>query len=1009
MKIHRKLFFACLLNSGLMLSLGFLSIQLNQRIEQKIIKSQMTKTELFEIQEAKFLLNSHQTLLYQILSSVNLPSSPPRTQAKTQPIRVLAQKLDQNLNAIEQHLTIIQESNKAYLRVYNTVNSDKSESKKIAKSTRYLKQLGFILNDYKTLGKQVVGQSQQRPIQTTAAIMDLLNSPLYQAAMSLIEQYESDVKTQITKQTQDITAAIEYKNRIMLLAAGSAFLMAVLLSKLVAQSIARPLQKLAQTAQGIQPGQIVPGSAVPKRWDGEADELASLTVSLHQIAEALVNTTALQSYVEHIFGSMADALIVIDANATILKVNPATLRLLGYTEAELVGQSIALAFGINQASQLQQLTHQGFIGMLETLFQSKDGRQIPVSFSSAAMQNAAGACEMVCVVRDITSQKQMEAALRESEARYALAAQGANDGLWDWDLRTANLYLSPRWKEMLGWQEHELESHLDAWFGRVHPEDVSRLRRRLESHLEGTTAHFESEHRILHRNGSYRWMLSRGLAVRDGSGIAYRIAGSQTDITERKLAEQQLLHGAFHDGLTGLPNRALFKDRLSRVMARANRHPDGLFAVLLLDLDRFKVINDSLGHVTGDQLLLMVATRLKQALQPTDTIARLGGDEFAILLDDRTMHQEIVDIASDLLKVISQPLDLDGHQVSITASIGISLNASGYERPEEMLRDADIAMYRAKAQGKCCYQFFDSSMHIRAVTLLQLESDLRRALDRQEFCLCYQPIVSLATGLLLGFEALIRWKHQHYGWVSPNRFIPLAEETGLIVPLGLWVMQEACQQMRSWQQSYGTAASLEISVNLSSKQILQPGFIEQVQEILQTTQLPGRALKLEITESIIFENAELANYRLLQLKSLGVRTALDDFGTGFSSLSYLYRLPIDTLKIDRSFIQKVEHDARKLELVRTIIALASNLNMGVVAEGVETAQQLSQLRALQCEAGQGYLFAKPLNQMEAEMLIRSHTIAPNETSSGRPSHYNRENCTNGKVHDSNSNRNFGSR
>jgi len=443
----------------------------------------------------------------------------------------------------------------------------------------------------------------------------------------------------------------------------------------------------------------------------------------------------------------------------------------------------------------------------------------------------------------------------------------------------------------------------------------------------------------------------------------------QAEVIERKIAEAKLIHDAFHDSLTGLPNRALFIERLGRLIERAKRIKNYYFAVLFLDLDRFKVVNDSLGHLLGDQLLIGFTRRLEMCLRSIDIVARLGGDEFVILLDDIKDIKDATQIADRIQKELNLPFNLSGHEVFLTTSIGIALSTTGYNQPEEILRDADTVMYRAKALGKARYEVFDKDMHARAVALLQLENDLRRSLDRQELQVYYQPVISLKTGIINGFEALVRWQHPSRGLVSPAEFVPIAEETGLIVPIGYWVLREACRQMSAWQERFNNTSPLTISVNFSGKQFSQPDLIKQIDQILQNTDFNGNNLKLEITESVLIENDESAVAMLLQLKSLGVQVYIDDFGTGYSSLNYLHRFPIDALKIDRSFISRIGVNNEKSEIVQTIMTMAHNLGMSVVAEGIETAEQLTQLRVLKCEYGQGYFFSKPLNTEAAGALI----------------------------------------
>lgn len=466
--------------------------------------------------------------------------------------------------------------------------------------------------------------------------------------------------------------------------------------------------------------------------------------------------------------------------------------------------------------------------------------------------------------------------------------------------------------------------------------------------------------------------LNEGLEHRVTERTAQLVAANEEltkEVCERKQIEEQLRHNAFHDGLTDLANRALFMDHLQLALARAKRHEDYQFAVLFLDLDRFKVINDSLGHTVGDKLLIGIARRLETAMRPGDTLARLGGDEFTILLDDLGAAGEAQAVAKRLLRELAMPYNLGGHEVFITVSVGIALSATEYQRPEELLRDADTAMYRAKQLGKARSEVFNQAMHTRAMDMLEIERDLRWAVERRELFLQYQPIVSLATGGLRGFEALVRWQHPQRGLIPPMKFIPIAEETGLIIQIGQWVLGEACRQMRQWQELATTDELLTMNVNLSSKQFMQPDLLEQIQLALAETGLEACSLKLEITESVVMENIETATRTLEQLRALGVELSIDDFGTGYSSLSYLQRFPVSTLKVDRSFISRITESAETTEIVRTIMKLAQTLGMDVVAEGVETEQQRAQLSALECEFGQGYYFARPMDADGAEAFL----------------------------------------
>jgi diguanylate cyclase (GGDEF)-like protein/PAS domain S-box-containing protein len=577
------------------------------------------------------------------------------------------------------------------------------------------------------------------------------------------------------------------------------------------------------------------------------------------------------------------------------------------------------------------------------------------------------------------SYKRAQEGLKESEERYALAARGANDGLWDWNLVTNAIYFSPRWKAMLGYQDNEIVDRPEEWFERIHEADVERVKEEIAVHQKGLTPHFESEHRVRHKDSTYRWMLSRGLAIRDDAGNPLRMAGSQTDITEGKVS----------DPLTNLPNRLLFLDRLGRLMRHSKRHPERMFAVLFLDLDSFKMINDSLGHLAGDQLLLDVSKRLECCLrdtdtisrlaQPTFTLARMGGDEFTVLLDEIKEPGDAKLAAERVMKELLAPFHLGGKEIFTSASIGIALSNPSYQQPEEIMRDADTAMYQAKSRGKARYEVFDADMRAKVMARLELETDLRRALERGELRNFYQPIVALSSGKITGFEALMRWQHPTRGLIGPEKFISVAEDTGLIRDLGWWSLQEACRRLGKWRSQVGPERDLTISVNLSIKQFVQPNLVQNIGILLKEMNIPPHALKLEITESTVMEDPSAAVEMLQRMKDLGICLAIDDFGTGYSSLSYLHRFPLDTLKIDRSFISGESEGVSGMEIARTVMPLAKNLQLDVVAEGVETAEQVQQLKELDCKYAQGYYFSEPLSAEDAGALLSEHSLSGKPT------------------------------
>jgi diguanylate cyclase (GGDEF)-like protein/PAS domain S-box-containing protein len=718
-------------------------------------------------------------------------------------------------------------------------------------------------------------------------------------------------------------------------------------------------------------------------YDG--NQLAGAVVVFRNVTEYRRAAEALresENFSATIFTSVNEGIIVYDRELRYKAWNTVMEELSGLSSDQIIGKSALDLFPQFMLPGIDRLLIRALRGervtSQDTHYQvPQTGKEGWMSATFSPHTSPEGeTIGVVGIVRDITARKFAEQDLRVSEERYALAANAANDGLWDWDLRGNSVYYSPRWKSMLGYKDGELSSTTEEWFSRVHPEDLPQFNASIGKHIQDETPHFESEHRMLVKDGSYRWMLARGLAMRDPEGEAYRMAGSQTDITERKRAEEQLVFDAFHDGLTGLPNRALFTDRLERALERAKRRDDFKLAVLFLDLDRFKIVNDSLGHMTGDQLLIGAARRLQATLRQVDTVARIGGDEFVILLEDIDDVAHATSSAERIQAQLREPFNLDENEVFTSASIGIAVSKPGYDRADDIMRDADIAMYRAKALGKARHVLFDEAMHGRAVELLQLETDLRKAVERNEFVLHYQPIVELEDSSVIGFEALIRWMHPERGLTYPAAFLPLAEETGLTVELGSWVLREACEQLSRWQRSMPDRQGLWMSVNLSSRQLLRPGLTDEVEQAIRDFQIEPANLALEVTEGIIMDEPEAATSMLVGLRALGVKLPIDDFGTGYSSLAYLHRFPISSLKIDRSFVNRVTDGGEDEVIVRTIVTLAHNLEMDVIAEGIETADQLERLRTLGCEFGQGFYFSEPVPAREATTLLEERSAVP---------------------------------
>ncbi|MDF5738541.1 MULTISPECIES: GGDEF domain-containing response regulator [unclassified Nostoc] len=700
-----------------------------------------------------------------------------------------------------------------------------------------------------------------------------------------------------------------------------------------------------------------------------------ITLSKHRMETKLKQS---EQWLTTVLKSIGDGVITSDALGAVTFMNPVAEVMTGWKYAEAFGKEATEVFNIADKktrkkieSPIRQVLESGVTVHLpeQTILIARNGTEIPIGDSIAPIKddngNIAGA---VLVFQDITERKQILETLRHRQEEFKALVENAPDIISRFNTELRYVYVNPAIEKVTGISVETFigatnaELNLPSEFCRIYDHKLQQV---FQTKQE---AEFECSLAIAWETKHYHTRLVPELA---SDGSVYFVLSIARNITALKVAQAQLIHDAFHDVLTGLPNRALFIERVERALMSAKRRVDYIFAVLFLDLDRFKVINDSLGHMIGDQLLTALARTLENCLRAGDTVARLGGDEFTILLDDLNNINDVTSVVERIHEALTSAFQLSGHEVFTTASIGIALSNASYNQPEELLRDADIAMYYAKLLGKGCHKIFDSSMYTQVTKLLELEMDLRRAIERQEFQIHYQPIILLETYKIIGFEALLRWQHPEQGLVFPDSFIPLAEETGLIIPIGYWVLREACRQMHTWQIQFPADPPLTISVNLSTKQFSQPGLIEQINQIIQETDVEASNLKLEITESVLMENTQSATFMLLQLQEMNIQLHLDDFGIGYSSLSYLHRFPSNALKIDRSFIAKIGANGENLEIIQAIISLAQNLNKDVIAEGVETMEQLAQLKAMKCKYAQGYFFSKAVDSKSIERLIAS--------------------------------------
>jgi diguanylate cyclase (GGDEF)-like protein/PAS domain S-box-containing protein len=676
------------------------------------------------------------------------------------------------------------------------------------------------------------------------------------------------------------------------------------------------------------------------------------------------------------FRDAAIGMALVAPDGRFLQVNRSLCRTVGYSEEELLEKTFRdITHPKDLESDVEQIRRM-LSGEIETYqkekrYFHKDGHVVWVLLNVSLVHGEGGEpLYFISQIQDITERVRAEERLRRAEARYRALVERMPAVVYVQEIGSPDsaMYMSPRIEALTGYTPDECKDP-DLRWRMVYPDDRERLRAEDERIVEPGQV-YTNEYRVVHRDGRTIWVRNESVVVEDEESETRYWQGFMVDITERKALGERLHHQAFHDPLTDLPNRALFVDRLEQALKHTRRRPGRKVAVLFMDLDDFKVVNDSLGHEVGNRLLVAVGERLRGCLRPEDTLARFGGDEFTVLIEDVEKPEDAVGLAERTIQALRGPFALEGRELFIKPSIGIALGQARTKSPEDLLRDADTAMYRAK-EGGLGYRVFEPVMYEQTLRRLKLENDMRRAIEAEEFVVRYQPIVDLRTGEAWGMEALVRWQHPERGLLDPKEFVPGAEESGLVVPMGERVLKEACHWAREWQERCHRTPPLTMSVNLSGRQLHRPDLVKIVEETLEETKLGSCCLCLDITETVCIGALKDHSAALNELKRLGVCISIDDFGTGYSSLAYLKRLPADTLKIDKSFVAGLGEDVRDMAIVRMVIGLAHTLGMKIIAEGVESEEQAEQLRQMGCDLGQGYHFAEPLPAEEvSEYLAR---------------------------------------